>query len=123
MARTKISSVGMVPVGAVVAYLKSYTNAPTLPAQYVECNGQTLSDAESVFNSQTIPDLNGALDTIQKFLRGATTSGGTGGSDSNCHSVSTVEVSVGTGLQVVCSVDSVDGKPPFYEVVWVMRIK
>ena len=64
---------GMVPVGAVISFLKTYTNTPTLDDRFVECNGQTLSDAESVYDGQVIPDLNGDA----QFLYGAATSGGT----------------------------------------------
>jgi hypothetical protein len=42
----------LAPIGAVIAWLKSYTNTPALPDSWVECNGQTLSDAYSVYNGQ-----------------------------------------------------------------------
>ena len=74
---------GLVPVGCVVAYLKSLTNTPALPDEFVECNGQTLSDAQSVFNGQVIPNLNASGGGSQRFLRGSTTSGGTGGADTS----------------------------------------
>lgn len=63
------------PIGSVLAWLKTFTNTPALPSGWVECNGQVLSDADSVYNGQTIPDLNGN----NNFLRGNSTSGGTGG--------------------------------------------
>ena len=78
--------VGTVPVGGIVSWLKNYTNVPSLPDEYVECNGQTLTDAQSVFNGQVIPLLNGTTDDDKRFLRGATTSGGVGGSSSVSHS-------------------------------------
>src|SRR5947209_13481366 len=49
-------AVGVVPVGAIVAWHKSYTHTPALPAQFVECNGQTLSDSASVYNGQVLPN-------------------------------------------------------------------
>lgn len=64
------------PVGSVLSWLKEYTNTPALPNGWVECNGQVLSDTESVYDGQTIPDLNGD----NRFLRGNSTSGSTGGS-------------------------------------------
>ncbi|GAH18087.1 unnamed protein product, partial [marine sediment metagenome] len=64
-----------VPVGTVLPWLKSYTNTPALPDEFVECNGQVLDDGDSVYDGQTIPDLNGG----NRFLRGAATSGTTGG--------------------------------------------
>lgn len=65
------SQAGLVPVGAIVAWHKAFANTPALPSQFVECNGQTLSDAGSVYNGQVIPDLNGG----GRFLRGNATSG------------------------------------------------
>ena len=63
----------IVPVGAVLSWLKDYTNTPALSGDFVECNGQTLSDADSVFNGQVIPDLNGDA----RFLYGHSASGST----------------------------------------------
>src|SRR5881394_3776492 len=68
------------PVGCVSGYLKSLPNAPALPGTWVECNGQVLNDAQSPLNGQTLPDLNGTGGP-QRFLRGASVSGGTGGGD------------------------------------------
>ena len=65
--------VGLVPIGSVISWLKSLTNCPALDDRFVECNGQTLSDAGSVFNGVVIPNLNGNAN----FLYGAATSGGT----------------------------------------------
>ncbi len=69
----------LAPIGSIVAWLKSYANTPALPSGWVECNGQTLSDADSVYNGQAIPNLNGD----NRFLRGNSTSGGTGGEESD----------------------------------------
>ena len=63
------------PIGTVLSWLKSYINTPALPDGWVECNGQILDEAESVYDGQVIPDLNGD----NRFLRGNSTSGGTGG--------------------------------------------
>jgi hypothetical protein len=71
----------MVPVGAIVAWDKSFPSVPSLPPNFVECNGQTVSDASSPLNGQTLRNLNGS----NQFLRGNTTSGGTGGSASHVH--------------------------------------
>src|SRR2546423_367044 len=84
-------SLGAVPIGSVVSWLKSFPNVPVLPNEFVECNGQVLSDAGSPFNGQTIPDLNGASGP-QCFLRGASASGGTGGADTHSH---TIDLSAG----------------------------
>lgn len=65
--------VGLVPIGTVLPWLKSLTNTPALDDRFVECNGQTLSDAESVYNGVVIPILNGNLNV----LYGKSTSGTT----------------------------------------------
>lgn len=51
---------------------------PQLPDGWVECDGSVLSDSDSPYDGETIPDLNGG----NRFLRGNSTSGGTGGASS-----------------------------------------
>jgi len=72
------------PVGSIVAWHKSMTGTPSLPENWVECNGQTLSDSDSPYDGQVIPNLNGdgagaaspgQSGAEQMFLRGGTTSG------------------------------------------------
>ncbi len=71
-----ISGFGVVPVGSIVAWHKSLENTPELPDGWVECNGQTLNDPDSQYNTQTIPNLNAASGyNGGRFLRGGTTSG------------------------------------------------
>jgi hypothetical protein len=67
-----------VPVGVIVPWHKSMSNVPTLPPQWVECNGQTISDAQSPMNGQTLPNLNGQVYGGGRgyYLRGGVTSGG-----------------------------------------------
>jgi len=77
------------PIGSIMAWHKSFTNTPALPSNWVECNGQTLSDTSSLYNDKVIPNLNGAAagadlnsgDNLGKtgdvFLRGDETSGTT----------------------------------------------
>lgn len=128
---------GLVPIGAVVAWLKTLTNCPTLDDRFVECNGQTLSDADSPFNGVVIPDLNGSSGS-KRFLRGSTTSGITGGSDTknlqHTHNV-TVSVSMGApnageqhgeaGTYTTTNGGSTtqDILPAYYEVVFIIRVK
>lgn len=59
------------PVGTILAWHKAFANTPSLTDNWVECNGQVLSDADSVYDGQTIPDLNGD----ERFLRGNAISG------------------------------------------------
>ena len=73
-----------VPIGTVIPWAKSITGTPALSAYWAECNGQTISDAESPFNGQAVPNLNGN----NNFLRGATTSGATGGAATHVHAIS-----------------------------------
>ena len=103
-------------------------NTPALPAQFVECNGQTLSDAASVYNGQVIPNLN----SNNKFLRGNTTSGGTGGASTHTHTVDlSANLTTVSGDNNNANVPfpgtyttaSADHTPPYMNVVWVMRIK
>ena len=75
----------LAPIGAVMPWLKSFTNTPALIDGWEECNGQVLSDADSIYNGQTLPDLNGN----NQFLRGNSTSGATGGSETMAHTHTT----------------------------------
>lgn len=73
---------------------------PYLPDNFVECNGQTLSDSESMLNGLVIPDLNACAGT-SRFLRGKTTSGGTGGSETHSHTVTSHDHSLGSHTHTV----------------------
>ena len=72
-----------IPVGGHLGYLKGFTGCPPLPYNFVEMNGQTLSNPLSPFNGQVIPNWNGAAagaDTlgngkIAVYIRGGATSG------------------------------------------------
>ncbi|MCP4137997.1 MAG: hypothetical protein GY754_43945 [bacterium] len=68
-AKAPVESV--VPVGAVIAWHKSFSGVPAMPSNFVECDGSVISDADSTLNGQTLPDLNGE----GRFLRGASSSG------------------------------------------------
>lgn len=75
--------IGIVPIGSIIAWHKNYTNTPALPANFHECNGDTLNDPESPYHNQVIPDLNDATNRSTPtvvgaggaFLRGGDTSG------------------------------------------------
>jgi len=129
-----LSPPGTVPIGGVLAWLKSYTNTPALPVNFVECNGQVLADIASVYNGQAIPDLNTGAN--KRFLRGSATSGTTGGANTNAH---THSVTPNTKSQPYQNMDinrpadttaiTTSGPsdtnilPSYYEVVWIMRVK
>lgn len=124
------------PIGAVMAWLKSFPNTPgTLPSGFVECNGQVLSDGDSVYDGQTLPDLNGD----NRFLRGNSTSGGTGGDEAMAHNhtfttgaptegdfagtefKAAIQEHTHAGTTNAASND--ENRPPFYNIIWIMRIK
>lgn len=107
------------PVGTILPWLKSYTNTPALPTGWVECDGSVLSDAGSVYNGQTLPDLNGD----NQFVRGNSTSGGTGGSSSHTHSGSAGAPNDIGGETLNRHIDSQTTLPPYYDVVWIIKVK
>ncbi len=116
-----------IPIGGVVGWFKTMANTPALNARYVECNGQTLSDADSVYNNQTIPDLNGSSGD-QRFLRGNTTSddgdgSSAGGTEEHSHVVNSGTAGSGGNEVGSTSTQNSGTLPSYYECVWVMRIK
>ncbi len=128
------------PVGSVVAWLKSYENTPDLPEGWVECNGQMLSDTNSLYHGQAIPNLNGAVSAGLKgrFLRGHSESGQIEDSQNLQHSHSHSRVGAqndstgGSGWaaysrDLVTGTTSTEGgpesRPHNYSVVWIMRVK
>jgi len=132
-----VDAVGFVPVGAILPWAKSLTGVPSLLSDvFVECNGQTLSDADSPLNGQTIPDLNGD----NRFLRGNVTSGDEGGSETkNISHQHTMELE-GSGpsgritggntasdyyntTTNAAGSSTQDIMPPYHNVVWIMRVK
>src|SRR5688572_9664630 len=56
----------VVPIGGVVPWHKDLPGTPALPANFVECNGQTLNDPGSPLNGTVITDYN----NIGRFPRG-----------------------------------------------------
>lgn len=113
---------------------KNFTiySTPALSSNWVECNGQTLSDANSIFNGATIDNLNGASSGTKRFLRGSTTSGTTGGADSYSHShlipsTGSMQIQYGNTAasyrQPNTDSQSVSALPSYYEIVFIMRVK
>lgn len=116
---------------------------PYLPDGWAECNGQVISDSDSVFNGATIPNLNASGGGTQRFLRGSTTSGSTGGEDTHVltvaelaahtHTIGQAGVGGGNAIQPGDSGTTTTGstgsntahenRPPYYEAVWIIRIK
>ena len=141
-------------VGTVKSVLLTLAGTPTLTAFWHLCDGTVLTagaaDPESPLNGQTIPDLNASAGTA-RFLRGATTSGGTGGTETHQHKLGLVISSTnlyaidggkyggsgnfvqnwrgpqdGSGTSTVgpeVYSETVGTLPSYYEVVWVIKIK
>lgn len=68
------------PIGTIKAWHKAGLggiSAPALTDGWVECNGQTLSDVDSMWDGEVVPDLNGDVHGTAggRFLRGRATSG------------------------------------------------
>lgn len=121
-------SIGDVPIGGVVAWVKSLSGVPNLAEGWVECDGSVLVDALSPLNGQTIPDLNDGI-----FLEGRSTSGATGGSATMAHTHSMTFSQNGQGGSAVfvqestpintSAASNTENRPPFFTVVWIMRVR
>jgi len=118
------------PIGSVAAWLKNLgtTHTPALPTGWEECNGQVLSDADSVYDGDTLPDLNANAGT-ERFLRGAATSGAEGGAETHTHTVtppvnSNQGGTTNTGWRNGAKTSSAGSSlPSYHSVVWIMRVK
>ena len=124
------------PVGGVCAWMKNLPGVPALGSEFVECNGQVLIDASSPLDGITLPNLNGAAGATPKFLRGASTSGGEGGSEEHVHAMQEIDMDHGHTTGVSTSSGDVNvvlpgsyntgaasSLPSYHEVVWVIRVK
>lgn len=114
----------ILPIGTILPWAKTLTGTPALPANFVECNGQVLNDAGSIYNGLTMPALNAA----NRFLRGNTTSGGTGGGGTHNHQISGSYRSVQSGGSYTNVWDgtnstSATNEPAYMDVVWIIKIK
>ena len=106
-----------VPIGSIVAWHKSHAGTPALPDGWVECNGQSITDGDSPYNGYSVPELNYSY----RFLRGATASGSVGGQETHTHS-SVMVASSPSGVPV-SGPNVAYHMPPFFQVVWIIKIK
>lgn len=112
-------------IGTIVGWLKNLNNTPPLLDGWMECNGATVNDSDSPFNGQSVPNINGTTEATKKFLRGA--SGTTG----LCTSVFQHSHAIGQCYRPrSCGCPNAPNAantrshvPPYYEVVWVIKIK
>ena len=133
---TQTIALSIPPVGAIIAWHKNATPNLALPAHWLECNGQTINDPASPFHGLTLPSLN----TTQRFLRGSTASGATGGESTHNHTFSggtdlaADTAGAASGLDIAVTLDThthalsgttdnAPNLPDYFEVVWIIRIK
>jgi len=110
-----------VPIGGIIAWGKSITGCPTLSANFMECDGSTINDADSPMNGQEVPNLNAG----GRFLYGATTSGGTKTEDflpNHTHSYDSRGDTSGSAGQTTGATTTGTAWLG-YAIVWVIRIK
>ncbi len=111
----------LVPVGAVLPWFKDIPGVPPLPANFVECNGQFLTDPESTLDGQLMPDINTG---VQRFIRGGPNSGGLGGIDS--FATAQADNTAGGSANNFVTTDFSPGAqpfPPYVTAVYVIRVK
>lgn len=137
---------GIVPIGGVVAWLKTFvdgTTAEVLIPNYLECDGSIIDDVDSPLDGFTLPNLNGSNNILQGH---ATTSGSTavepivisspnstvdalsgGATNDVVWGLSAPANTVASNPNTLDSSDmvqmNVSGTSKLYTVVWVMRIK
>ena len=111
----------LIPIGVALPWFKDTPGVPPLPANFVECNGQFLTDPESPLHGQLMPDINTGA---QRFIRGGLNSGAVGGIDS----FATAQAD-NSGTQPVNNFVTTDFSPgaqpfpPYVTAVWVIRVK
>lgn len=118
-------------VGMIKAWHEDMTGMPSnmLTAFWYDCEGSAISDTESPFNGQNLPDLN----TTSRFLRGDDTTGDTSGADTHSHSHShalnddgnTTATGTGKATRSSTDTDATAGStlPAYFEVKWIMKVK
>lgn len=141
---------GLVPVGGVVGWMGTMTGVPALGPDFVQANGQKITDTQSPMFGQTLANLNSG-----SFLQGGSTSGSIGGATSQVLTLSvggsvgvtvtgslsatsfTYTTGVSTGLILTSTsfsastsvfinstgTTTVATLPPFYTTIWSIRIK
>jgi len=121
----------MAPIGTILSWAKTISGVPALNDHWLECDGSVISDAESPMDGQTLPNLN----STNRFLRGNSTSGGTGGvlththtgtSDNTDNDPCTSGLSASIIQQHTHSLGTTStgsSVPLYYDVVWIMRVK
>lgn len=120
---------------------EAYTiyKTPQLPDGWVECDGSALSDSDSPYDGETLPDLNSSVggSLLGRFIRGDISSGTLQGEDVQTHEhlVRTASGSGGVGagfgdspgttptLGFASGATGDETRPYTMTVVWIMRVK
>jgi len=125
---------GIVPLKTIVAWDKDWQGTASLDDGWLQTLGQVISDSDSTFNGATLPDI-GSNDANARFLRGYTSSTGTGGNASTTHTHSVIGgtaiyyASGGntkyafTSASIMTTSTNVQHSPLYYDVCFIMRIK
>lgn len=139
---------GIAPIGVGFPYFKSAVNT-SLPDYIVEMNGQTIDitpafvggDWDNGNDTMTVPNLNASGGGTKRFLRGSTTSGSVApGAHKHGFTASALSsdcqfrvafCGAGTLVSKVCHAHCLSNSqtacatstPPYFEVVWVVRIE
>lgn len=118
---------GQVPIGFILAF-PNISGSPTPPSNWQLCNGSLITNVLSPMVGSNTPSINGT----NRFLRGATTGGGTGGTSSHSHQVTIPIDSPKPAALVLLAADvGADGTytttttshiPPYIDVIYYIRI-
>lgn len=143
---SNILQTNVVPVGGIIPFDKDLEASLQEEENFVPCDGRTINDSESPLDGLTIPNLNGD----NRFLRGNSSTGATGGADlvtlgssempSHSHTTDAISGIVdgggedaesfadGTGstdatIDPTGNDSAHENRPPYYDVIYVIRIK
>lgn len=130
------------PIGTITAWHPNLAGVPKLSSLWARCDFGTISDPGSPLNGSSKPDLNNSLGVNKKrFLLGSTTSGATYDLDTHNHTfsatsgeASNLPIGITSGADYflpdehhthdVAGTTSTEAHyPPYFEVVWIIRIK
>lgn len=122
-------------IGEIKAWDKTFSGVPSLANQGIdwinEANGQVVTDASSPLVGKTLPNLNNSGGgATNRMLRGAPTSGTTGGIDTTHTHTILLSSGASSGPGAPCAsststvtTSAIDARPAFYTVVWGYVIK
>ncbi len=121
LAAQLVALANLVPIGGVIPWFKDTPGVPPLPGNFVECNGQFLTDPESPLNGQLMPDINTGA---ERFIPGGLASGAVGGIDAFA-TAQADNAGVGTAQNFVTTDFSPGAQPfpPYVTAVYVIRVK